>query len=62
MFEGKGDERIQSGILKKIKFVDKVRALEMQAKNLKLLTEQVEHSGKVTLDDLIMATQVSKDA
>ncbi len=60
LFEGKGQEKIQTGIMKKIKFVDKVRAIEMQAKNLKLLTEQVEHTGKVTLDDLIMSTQKSK--
>jgi hypothetical protein len=62
LFEGKGQEKIQTGILKKIKFIDKIKAIEMQAKNLKLLTEQVEHTGKVTLDDLIMATQQSEDA
>ncbi len=53
MFEGKGEERIQTGILKKLKFVDKVKALEMQAKNLKLLTEQVEHTGAMSLEQLV---------
>jgi len=53
LFEGKGEERIQTGILKKIKFIDKVKAIEMQAKNLKLLTEQVEHIGSLTLSDLV---------
>lgn len=53
MFEGKGQEKIQTGIMKKIKFIDKVKAIEMQAKNLKLLTEQVEHTGSLTLGDLV---------
>jgi len=57
LFEGSGEERTQVGWTKKIKTVDKLKALEMAAKNLNLLTEKVEHSGKVTLDQLIMATQ-----
>lgn len=55
--ETNGDENI--GWLKKVKFVDKLKALEMSAKNLSLLTEKHEVSGNLTLDQLIMATQRS---
>lgn len=48
------------GNLKKIKMVDKLKALEMAAKNLSLLTEKHEVKGKITLDQLIMATQTHK--
>ena len=55
--ETNGYENI--GWLKKVKFVDKLKALEMSAKNLSLLTEKHEVSGNLTLDQLIMATQRS---
>jgi hypothetical protein len=38
---------------KEVMFWDKNKALEMLAKNLKLLTDRVEHSGQVTLEDLV---------
>lgn len=56
-FDGSGDQRTQTGWLKKIKTVDRLKALEMAAKNLALLTEKHEVSGNLTLDQLIMATQ-----
>lgn len=58
---GSGDEKgLVIGKLKKIKMLDKLKALEMAAKNLSLLTEKHEVSGKVTLDQLILATQAKK--
>lgn len=40
-----------------IKQYDKLRALELLGKHLKLFTEKVEHSGKVTLEDLIAGSK-----
>jgi hypothetical protein len=59
-YEGFGDERHQSGWLKKIKTVDKLKSLEMVAKNLSLLIEKHDVRHEVTLDQLIMSTQKSK--
>ena len=56
-FSGSGDERTQTGWLKRIKTVDRLKALEMAAKNLSMLTEKHEVKGELTLDQLIMATQ-----
>lgn len=54
-------EGVPIGLLKKIKTVDKLKSLEMVAKNLKLLTETHDHKHEVTLDQLIMRTQDKKD-
>ena len=54
-FEGKGSERIQSGWIKRVKTKDSLKALEMLAKNLSMLTEKHEVSGALTLDQLIMS-------
>lgn len=49
MFEGQGDEREMVGILKKIKWPDKVRNLELLGKHVSVMAfkEQVEHSGGI---------------
>jgi phage terminase small subunit len=52
-FDGHGEDREHIGRTKKIKFVDKGVNLERLGKHLKLFTDKVEHSGKVTLEDLI---------
>ncbi|MNL19236.1 Terminase small subunit [compost metagenome] len=46
MFEGGGDEREMVGILKKIKWPDKVRNLELLGKHLGMFKEKVEVTGK----------------
>ena len=56
-FDGSGSDRVQTGWLKKVKTVDRLKALEMAAKNLAMLTEKHEVKGELTLDQLIMATQ-----
>ena len=43
-WEGKGEDATRYTV-KKLKFWDKTRALELLAKNLNLLTERIEHSG-----------------
>lgn len=50
---GEGDQRQVIGFNKKIKFTSKEKANELLAKYFKLLTDKIEHSGKVSLEDLI---------
>ena len=38
---------------RKIKIIDKLKAIEMLGRNLKMFTDKVEHSGKVSLEDLV---------
>lgn len=47
LFEGRGEERAQIGVLRKVKFWDKPRGLELLAKHLGLLVER--HEVKVSL-------------
>jgi len=41
------------GYSKKVKLADKLRALELLGKHLKLFTEKIEHSGRLTLERLV---------
>lgn len=50
---GDGEGRAHIGDIRKVKFWDKLRALELLGKNLKLFTDKVEHSGNVTLEQLV---------
>lgn len=43
--------------MKRLKMWDKLKALEMLAKNLKLLTDRVEHSGSLTLEDMVVRSK-----
>lgn len=45
-FAGRGEDRIEVGLTKKIKLNDKIRALEMLGKHFKLFTDVVENTGK----------------
>lgn len=44
----------------KVKFWDKTRGLELLGKHLKLFTEKVEHSGTLTLEQLVLAAREKK--
>jgi len=44
-FEGTGDNRVWTGYIKKIKFWDKTKALEMLGKHHKLITDRLEASA-----------------
>ncbi|WP_186064410.1 terminase small subunit [Burkholderia gladioli] len=46
MFEGSGDARAAVGILKKIKWPDKVKNLELLGRHFGMFKETVEHTGK----------------
>lgn len=61
-FEGSGKDKEQVGWNKKVKLWNKERALELLGKNLHLFIEKVEHSGKLTLEDLVNATREDDDA
>lgn len=52
LYEGRGESREQVGIVRKIKFYDKTRNIELLMKNLKMLVEQIEHKG-LSLAELI---------
>jgi hypothetical protein len=53
--EAKGE----SGVNKKVKLLDKLKALELLMKSRRMLSERVEHTGRVTLEQLV---EDSKDA
>jgi phage terminase small subunit len=54
LFDGsKGDQKHVTGLVKKITLADKLEALELLGKYLKLWTDKVEHSGKLTLESLV---------
>lgn len=52
-FAGYGKDRQKVADVRKVKFWDKIKALEVLGKHLKLFTDKVEHSGKVTLEDMV---------
>lgn len=57
LFEGYGRERERVGTTKKIRFWDKVSALEKLGKHLKLFVDRVEHSASDDLAALIAAAR-----
>lgn len=61
LFEGRGNDRKSIGETKKIKLWDKIKSLELLGKNLTLFTEKVEHSGKITLEDLVAGSYDKND-
>jgi phage terminase small subunit len=52
MFDGRGDQREMIGILKKIKWPDKVRNLELLGRHFGMFKERVEHSGEIKTPEL----------
>jgi phage terminase small subunit len=49
LFEGRGEERAKVGVVRKIKFWDKTRALELLARHFGVLGKQGESEGGITL-------------
>lgn len=58
--EREGRMMVHVGDTKEVKPWDKVKALELAGKHLKLFTDKIEHSGKVTLEDLVTSSQPEK--
>lgn len=54
MFEGRGEDREMVGILKKIKWPDKVKNLELLGKHIgvQAFKEKIEHSGEMAINVL----------
>lgn len=59
-FEGTGDQRQQVGWTKKLKLIDKLKALELLGKDLGRFVNRTEVSGKVTLEDLVTGSLAEK--
>lgn len=57
IWEGRGEEREQTGVTRKVKLWDKPRALELLGKHLKLFTEVHEHHGLDKLADEYRAAE-----
>jgi phage terminase small subunit len=49
------------GLLKKIRLADKGQNLERLGKHLKLFTDKLEHSGRVSLADLVIGSYPKED-
>jgi phage terminase small subunit len=47
LFEGFGDDRVQTGFCRKIKFADKGANLERLGRYLKLFTDTIQHQGTI---------------
>lgn len=54
-FGGDGEDGAKSGCLKKVKLWNKGEALQLLGKHLKLFTDKVELSGRMTLEQLVEA-------
>lgn len=61
-FDGSGKQREYIGDTKKIKLWDKLRAIELLGKQMKLFIDRVEHSGKVSLEDLVNKSMKSPES
>ena len=62
LFDGsQGDQKHVTGLVKKIKLSDRIRALELLGKHQAAFTDKVEHSGKVTLEDLVCGSYEKED-
>jgi hypothetical protein len=61
LWEGKGKDKEVVGQTKKIKMWDKAKAIELLGKHIEFLTENIQHSGKITLEDLVNASREDDD-
>lgn len=60
LYEGADGEKFSLGKVRKVKFWDKTKGLELLGRHLKMWTDKVEHSGKVTLEQMIAMAGQSK--
>ena len=61
IFSGSGDDRQAIGLLKKIKCADKLGALQLLGKAERWLVDRVEHSGKVSLEQLVAGGEANDE-
>ena len=62
LFEGTGKDREQTGYTKKIKTTDKLKALELLGKHLKMFTDVTEVRGLEGLGDRLRAARLRERA
>lgn len=60
LFSGDSDQKSIIGVTRKVKFWDKTKALELLGKHLKLFTDKLEHSGNVTLEEIVAGSRGEK--
>lgn len=53
LFDGHGKDKTHIGYTKKLRLWDKIRSLELLGKHLKLFTDRVDITGRITLADLV---------
>jgi hypothetical protein len=53
LYDGAGKDKIEIGVVRKLKFYDKMKAIELLAKHLKMLTDKTEHTVDDALHDLL---------
>lgn len=56
-FQGKGKDKEKTGFNKKLKLWNKDNGIQAMMKHLGMLTETVQHSGKITLEELVNASR-----
>lgn len=61
LFDFSGGEKTQIGETKKIRVADKLRALELLGKYHKLFIDRVEHSGGMTLEQIVAGSLDPKE-
>lgn len=59
LYGGRGENREPLGRLKKVKLYDKLRALELLGKHLKMFIDRLEVSGGLKLEDLFVKSMAS---
>jgi phage terminase small subunit len=57
LWEGRGEDREQIGVTRKVKFWDKPRALELLGKHLKMFTEKVEVEAGSSFAEILKAAR-----
>lgn len=54
IWEGRGEDKYQAGVIKKVKFWDKPKAIELLGKKLQLWVDRLEVNHLITLETLVM--------
>jgi hypothetical protein len=61
IYDTRGKNAKVIGHTKRLKMWDKIRAIELLGKNLKIFKEQIEHTGTITLEALVLGSMKTKE-
>lgn len=53
LFEGKGEDKKHVGYAKKLKLIDRIKALQLSGKQLAMFKDEIKHSGHLSLEELV---------